>query len=141
MNADPIYRIDDEQGVVVCIITGCKDDVYKDLEGMLPRYLNLEKPKNSKAFDGKSFYIHNSYKGIAKCAPEDEFDETYGMDLAFERAYAKYMKAKYNTISRAAKYLQKASEELNIHLFSDKKWETNDDENGNIVDRYGNKLV
>ena len=69
------YKVNEEKRTVVCIITAT-DDIPKRL-----RKYGLA--------DEKYDYITSDtrfYKGIAKCAPGDTWDETYGKRLAEYRA-------------------------------------------------------
>ena len=77
------FHVDKENGVVVCIITMDEDDIIGnriqkyDLWGVAwDSYRQLSK----------------RFVGVAKCAPEDEFDETYGKRLAEYRACVKRQK-------------------------------------------------
>ena len=65
------FKINKEKGVVVCIVE-CGNDVFNILRkyGFAPHCHDWKK----------------IYKGIARCAPEDEWDETYGKRLAEYRA-------------------------------------------------------
>ncbi len=69
------YKINKEKKTIVCIITATND---------IPRRL-----KKYGLADEKYDYIAldtRFYKGIAKCAPGDVWDETYGKRLAEYRA-------------------------------------------------------
>lgn len=68
------FKVNEEKRIVVCIIT-TKNDVRNRLE----KYgLGDE--------DYDEYDEIRIYKGIARCAPEDEWDETYGRHLAEYRA-------------------------------------------------------
>lgn len=71
------FKINREKGVVVCIV-----ETRGDIAGILYKYgwsPNLIANSYEKKF----------YKGIARCAPEDEWDEIYGKRLAEYRAMTK----------------------------------------------------
>ena len=69
------FRVNKEKRTVVCIITTF-DDVARRLE----KYGLADDRYNEDESDMRV------YKGIAKCAPEDEWDEAYGRRLAEYRA-------------------------------------------------------
>lgn len=72
------FVVNKEKRTVVCIITTVDDVV-------------LRLGKYGLADEGyENFYADERvYRGIAKCAPEDTWDETYGMKLAECRAMTK----------------------------------------------------
>ena len=72
------YVVNKEKRTVVCIIEATDDFIHRAQKYGVPlnNYWDFyEKYKGCK-----------TYKGIAKCAPEDEWDETYGKRLAEYRA-------------------------------------------------------
>ncbi len=72
------YKVDEEKRVIVCIIT-----TMNDVQDRLEKY-ELSDDKYDIDFDDIRIY-----KGIARCAPEDEWDEAYGKRLAEYRASRK----------------------------------------------------
>lgn len=105
----------DHKSIVVCVIQNCENSVYAQVNRILPRYLSID--DMFATFEGRGhlttkrskFLIANSYKGVARCSAEDEFDLTTGMDLAFKKAYNKYMRALRRGFSDVADYLATAS--------------------------------
>lgn len=92
------YIVNKEKRTVVCIIT-----TYEDRINRLYKY-GLENYDVFKMFGGVKVY-----KGIAKCAPEDEWDETYGKRLAEYRA----CKAREVDVNNALKdYIKKIRKRL-----------------------------
>ena len=71
--------------------------------------------------DSFKYLINDSYKGIAKCHPNDEFDIEKGKEIAKARAVHKHNRALFNKV-RA--YIEKNTEE-NEHMMSiiDNKYE------------------
>lgn len=69
------YIIDKEKRTIVCIIK-----TVDDVPDRLAKY-----GLSDEDYDDIDYDIRE-YKGIAKCAPEDEWDETYGIRLAEYRA-------------------------------------------------------
>lgn len=68
------FKINEEEKTVICIITA-----VNDVERRIQKYgLRL---------DDKIWDVHvRTYKGVAKCNPEDKWDEMYGRRLAEYRA-------------------------------------------------------
>lgn len=69
------YKINKEKQVVVCIIT-----TVNDVPSRLAKYGLADEDYDDIDLDIRT------YKGIAKCAPEDVWDEAYGKRLAEYRA-------------------------------------------------------
>lgn len=76
------YIIDKEKRVIVCILERCKYDAVEgiDKHSGIPSLTTYSEP----------FLMKNTYKGVAKCSVDDEWDERTGMRIAFERAYNQY---------------------------------------------------
>ncbi len=76
------FKINREKGVIVCIVR-----TREDILEIFRKYHCLD-------FLGYiKFYEEKVYKGIARCAPEDKWDETYGKRLAEYRAMMKRRKS------------------------------------------------
>ena len=75
------YIVKEEDRVVICIITSFND---------IP--LRLEKYGLADDKYGENEVEVRKYKGVAKCSPEDPWDERYGKRLAEYRAQKKRMK-------------------------------------------------
>lgn len=72
------YIVNKEKRTVVCILSNCSEDVLKAID------------KSFRKIFISDLYINDKYVGVAKCSPEDEWDEKIGKRLAFSRAYAEY---------------------------------------------------
>lgn len=85
------YIVDKEKRTIVCIIKAADDFIQRARKYGVPLDHHLD------------FYEKyggcKTYKGIAKCAPEDEWDETYGKRLAEYRA----SKAREKYVNRCIK--------------------------------------
>lgn len=79
-----IYHINEEERVVVCVISGCSMDFDNFLTSM------EKKLRNSVYIYDTSSLMRKNYVGVARCAPEDTFDVEKGKLLAFQRAKRKY---------------------------------------------------
>jgi len=75
------YTVLPEQKKVIAIVTDCEDDVIKTIAKNMPENLY---------FNEGAYKLKHSYKGIAKCHPDDEFDEDLGKKIARNRALIKY---------------------------------------------------
>ena len=69
------YRVNEKKRTVVCIMT-----VINDVPLRLAKYGLADENYDDIDFDIRT------YKGVAKCAPGDAWDETYGKRLAEYRA-------------------------------------------------------
>ena len=78
----PKYIIKKEDGVVVAILQGTAMDLIKLLNVDTDDYRVIEK-----------LILSDQYKGVAKLADGDVWDEEVGKDIAFEKAHAKYKDA------------------------------------------------
>lgn len=83
------YIVNKEKRTIVCIIE-TRDDVSK-------RFCKYDLPAGWTFYE--KFGGDRVYKGVAKCAPEDEWDETYGKRLAEYRA----SKAREKYVNRCIK--------------------------------------
>ena len=72
------YIVNKEKRTVVCVLSDCSRDALKAID------------KSFKEIFVYDLYINDKYVGVAKCSPEDEWDEKIGKRLAFSRAYAEY---------------------------------------------------
>lgn len=101
-NGDDLqYLVNKDTGVVICKLLSCEDIVY----ARIWKYTFYE------TCSIPNFDIKNTYVGVAKCHPEDTFDEKFGKKLALDRAKAKRKKA----INRALqKYIDEKRRELEI---------------------------
>ena len=83
-----------ENNVTVCLLKVQFRDIAGDYEALfaLGEYLGVD-------FIGKDM----TFRGIAKCSPEDNYDKIYGEILAESRAFEKL----YRTAQRIAFYMAK----------------------------------
>ena len=116
---DMKFKVDKERGVVVCALYNCRYIAVNRIE----KYCNdIIVPVD---WMPEEYYIHDTYIGIAKCAPEDEFDEEYGKRLALTRAKVKRNRAINNTIQ---KYIHKVAINVKrlatygIHEIREENW-------------------
>lgn len=70
------YYVNKSKRTVVCVM-----DTFNDVHDKIEKY-GLITPS-------KYFFEKKVFRGVAKCAPEDDWDETIGRRLAEQRAAAK----------------------------------------------------
>lgn len=75
-----IFYVNPKDRIVTCVLYGCRNDVVDIIDKYSTEFLAGYYP---------DCLIRNSYVGMAKCDPADEFDEEYGADLAKFRATRK----------------------------------------------------
>ena len=108
------YRTFPEKGVVVCKIWGCADIAVERI---------LKYTGNGQACF-EDYWISPVFVGVARCAPEDTFDEEYGKQLALIKAKAKRGKAINNAIQLFINRQNRALETLRqygLHEIPDPK--------------------
>ncbi len=75
------FSVIESQGKVIARLENCSMDAYNILRKRMPAYMDI---------CPCAVEMKNSFKGVAKCHPDDEFDVEKGMALAKERVIAKY---------------------------------------------------
>lgn len=89
------FIVKKDEGVVVAIGSFCTFDLAKDL-GILHKnddvleMLDIINP----------YLIQDTFKGVAKLSPEDEWDESKGKDIAEAKMLIKYLKAKKKVLDK-----------------------------------------
>ena len=96
---DLIYEVNEETGEVKCTVENCKRDFMRIVEKALSQYPE----RVSYFYKFIAMYhsekcIRDTYCGVAKCHPEDTFDEAYGRDLARTNAIIKREEAFQKTL-------------------------------------------
>jgi hypothetical protein len=98
------YIVKEEQGVVICVISGCEFDAVE----LVNKRTNLfECPCVP-----EKFAISDKYKGVARCTSDDTFNLEYGKKLAFKKAYLKYTKALEKKVRFLADDYKKYSDKM-----------------------------
>lgn len=81
------FDVNPEKRRVICFLYNCENIALNRIKKYVPCF-------NTEIFAKKyKLKIDPVYVGIAKCAPEDEFDVEYGKKLALTRAKQKRCKA------------------------------------------------
>lgn len=91
------YYVNKEKRTVVCVM-----DTFADVQDKISKY-GLKVPD-------KYYCEKKTFRGVAKCSPEDEWDEAVGRKLAERRAAAKRQNYVNNAIDR---YVDKEVARLN----------------------------
>ena len=99
------YYVNRDKRTVVCVLSGCSWNAYNRIAKYVRNYNYFIDPIGG-------FRIKDEYIGIAKCSPEDTWDEDYGRRLAFARARKKRDDAINDQISRALDTLRGAVDKL-----------------------------
>ena len=99
------YYVNRDKRIVVCVLSGCRWNAYNRIKKYVPNY---DCPYTK-------LLIKDEYVGIAKCSPEDTWDEDYGQRLAFARARKKRDDAINDQVSRALDILRAAVDRLSRH--------------------------
>ena len=102
------YYVNRDKRTVVCILSGCKWNATHRIAKYVRNYSYFIDPI-------LKFNIEDEYVGIAKCSPEDTWDEDYGQRLAFARARKKRDDAINDQISRALDILRTVVDTLSRH--------------------------
>ena len=114
------YIVDKDNRKVICLIENTKrafEDFINEQDSMLPfvldgtRELFLKKAKMS-----------NVFRGVATCAPEDEWDEKVGRQIAYARARYKFDVSFFNRANWFIHALDKQIDRLydTINNYGDK---------------------
>ena len=103
--SDVEFFVNKKKGTVTCKLHNCEDialcRIYKYTNSTIDW---ITRPSR--------YLVDNIYVGVAKCAPDDSFDEEYGKKLALIKAKAKRGKAINNAINKFIKDATKSLERL-----------------------------
>jgi len=99
------YIVKKDERVVVCVIS--------DTEDYFMDYMVRHMYENNHLITGRwhdKYFLKNSYSGVARCAPDDEWNEEIGRKIAFNKAKEKLNNAFFK---RAKAYVNAADSEFN----------------------------
>ena len=94
----------DSQRKVVAVMNGCEKDCVRKIHRVIDR-TNL-------AFDESKYLINDTFRGVAVCADEDEYDPKEGEKIAKAKLLDKYHKMYDATMDRFKAELQKIQKNL-----------------------------
>ena len=103
-NSDLEYIVIPNKGIVVCKIHNCS--LIPVLRIM--RYTN--EASNQVLLSGR-YEIPDVFIGVARCAPDDEWDEEYGKKLALTKAKSRRCKAVNNAVKQ---YIRDTEKQLDV---------------------------
>lgn len=106
------YIVDKEHGVVVCIGECSEFDLMKDLGILDKDCSNIDDIPLQELLE---YSLSSSFKGVAKLADGDVWDEQFGKDIAREKCFAKYNSAKKHKVENLIKQTKSLLEVLNAH--------------------------
>ena len=104
------YIVDKEHGVVVCIGEFGEFDLMKDLGILDKDCSNIDDIPLQELL---AYSLSSSFKGVAKLADGDVWDEQLGKDIAREKCFAKYNSAKKHKVERLIEQTKSLLEVLN----------------------------
>ena len=114
MKDEATYMVNRQNNACTAIIKECALDALKE----------FYKQTQYNVAIGKHylFLMDDSFVGVAKCSPDDEFDEKVGKNLAFRRAYEKYLKQKRRVMLDIADYVEKRADITRNYLKENKRY-------------------
>lgn len=98
------YNIDAEKGIVAAYFISDFTDIASELSFKIDKFVGRDKHSDTFSICLRDYKVAKKklrgYKfvGVAKCAPEDEFDEEVGKRIARERLLKQYRAYKYDVI-------------------------------------------
>lgn len=99
------YIVKKDEGIVVCLGELATLDLAKDL-GFVPKNGEVD------LIELIPYMINDTYRGVARLAEEDTWDETIGKELAYNKMMAKYLKAKSKKVESILKDIEATANDL-----------------------------
>lgn len=113
-NAEGIYNGHPYKGIVIAIMgyngkhsDDCSFDAIDDMVGRDMRTLDGSLPHVNGMYGETQYYMNSTYKGVAYCSKDDEFDLKEGMRVAREKMMKKYYKDKFRVAKIRMREVQK----------------------------------
>ena len=118
MNANNVeYRVYADKGIVVAII---RPDAYEALEEFNNKYMAQSTSGIKLGFNWSStsphFGMPKKLTAVAKCHPEDTFNEELGKRIAFNKLRKKYNESKNKRLYKILECLHKSIKLLDADL-------------------------
>ena len=79
------YYTNPDKKQVHAVLKGCEFDAINKIDKFMCN--------NNWCLTSNNYLMPNEFRAVAKCHPDDNFDETRGKDIAKERLMKKYYKA------------------------------------------------
>lgn len=109
---DCTFVVNEEKRTVVCYYEGCRKMVYHTIRDTpfheIYRYIYEHYPEMA--------YMKDRYAGVAKCAPDDEWDEEIGRHIAFYRLCDKVMRSYFKRMNFFVNYVDRELNDFMYHL-------------------------
>lgn len=112
MDSEATYKVNGR--VCTAIIGGCQNDALKEFFKQTQWDIALARPE--------LFLMDRTFIGVAKCDPADEFNEREGKNIAFQRAYDRYLRQKKQKMLEIADYVARRSEIIKNYTETNKKY-------------------
>ena len=106
------YEIDKENRRVTAIIEGSANDIVDRLRNRVGDIVQTEQV-------ARAAKISNKFKGVAKCHPEDEFNEEEGKRIARHRLLDAYNNARIRAYARVDREIQKMDSKASERLMKE----------------------
>ena len=103
-DVDIKYVVNKENGLVICVLEKCS----RIPEKRIKRYMG----KRFKVPNYDRYKIRDTYRGVARCASDDTFDEEVGKKIALKKAKEKRARA----INRAMNTFMKDIDKIRIDI-------------------------
>lgn len=112
------YYIDEYERTIVAVMEDCEYDAIKILNKM--GIMNID----YKGYNLDKFMINSTYRGKAKCSPDDEWNEGEGIRIARNRMLENYYRARSLALMRAERILQAMMDDLGSRIdYSDSRYQ------------------
>lgn len=125
MNTEIKIVVNEEKRTVVAIATGCAEDAFKEIykADNSSHIMESIEPKVDVEYDDlfsvipvmyipEKLLISDTFVGVAKCHPEDEFSFEEGKKVAIKKMHKSYNKAKKNAVVAYRKKVLQFAENL-----------------------------
>lgn len=99
------YIVKKDEGVVVCLGELATLDLAKDL-GFVPKNGEVD------LIELIPYMINDTYRGVARLAEGDAWDEALGKEIAYNKMIAKYLKAKTKKVESILKDVEDTAKDL-----------------------------
>lgn len=109
------FFVDEKKRTIVCVLENTDKLFYSFINEKLSfysKYFFIDPKKNKKFFN--KIHMPNRFIGIAKCAPEDTWNETLGREIAYMKMREKVFNSFFN---HASAYVDMIDEYINQDIF------------------------
>ena len=107
------YVVDKKNRVVIATIDDCRWDAIDKIN---KKFIHQATSKMEISSFISDMLMPNRFKAVARCCPEDEWDENVGKRLACERLTKKYEKSLNRRMARFMVDMNKVIDEMSKYL-------------------------